>query len=164
MLPSVLLNTGNKERESFFAQPRDIVHHRSRRGMFDINKSLWGGFAIWDKTHKFYYAGDSGYTHNISIFRQIGQKYGPFDLSAIPIGAYEPKWIMESQHVNPSEAVQIHLDVQSNRSIGVHWGTWALTSEYFMEPATKLGEAVKHRQLDSRSFTVVKHGEIVDVP
>ncbi|UJR20371.1 hypothetical protein I4U23_023503 [Adineta vaga] len=140
------------------------AQHWSRRGIFDLNKSLWGGFAIWDSTHKFYFAGDTGYTHNISIFRQIGERYGPFDLSAIPIGAYEPRWMMEAQHVSPDEAVQIHIDVQSNRSIGIHWGTWALANEYFMEPPTKLSEAVKHKQLDPSSFIVVKHGEIFDLP
>jgi N-acyl-phosphatidylethanolamine-hydrolysing phospholipase D len=119
---------------------------------------------VWDSTHKFYFAGDTGYTHNISIFRQIGKKYGPFDLSAIPIGAYKPRWIMEGQHVSPDEAVQIHIDVQSNKSIGIHWGTWVLANEYFMEPPEKLSQAVKNNQLDPSSFIVVKHGEIFDLP
>ncbi|CAF4171778.1 unnamed protein product [Rotaria sp. Silwood2] len=87
----------------------------SRRSAFDLNNSLWGSFAVWDATHKFYFAGDTSYTHNISIFRHIGKKYGPFDLSAIPIGAYEPRWMMEAQHVSPDEAVQIHIDVQSKK-------------------------------------------------
>ena len=138
--------------------------YRSRRGIFDTNKSLWGGFAIWDATHKFYHAGDTGYTHNISIFRQIGQKYGPFDLSAIPIGAYEPRSIMEGQHVSPDEAVLIHMDVQSNKSVGIHWGTWAMSNEYFMEPPKKLMQVVQRHQLDPTSFIVLKHGEILDLP
>jgi len=52
---------------------------------------LWGGYAVWSRKYKFYFAADTGYTDNISIFKQIGKKYGPFDLSAIPIGAYEPR-------------------------------------------------------------------------
>ncbi|UJR12784.1 hypothetical protein I4U23_016958 [Adineta vaga] len=139
------------------------AQHWSRRTAFDQNKSLWGGYAISDATHRFYFAGDTGYTHNISIFREIGKKYGPFDLSAIPIGAYEPQWMMAAQHVSPSEAVQIHIDVQSKKSIGIHWGTWALTDEYFMEPPEKLSQAVKINQLDPSSFIVVKHGEIFDL-
>ncbi|CAF1498172.1 unnamed protein product [Rotaria sordida] len=140
------------------------AQHWSRRTAFDTNKSLWGGFAVWDTTHKFYFAGDTGYTHNISIFRQIGKKYGPFNLSAIPIGVYEPRYMMETQHVSPDEAVQIHIDVQSKKSIGIHWGTWALANEYFMEPPEKLSHAVKNNQLRPSSFIVVKHGEIVDLP
>ncbi|CAF4995514.1 unnamed protein product, partial [Rotaria sp. Silwood1] len=140
------------------------AQHWSGRTAFDTNKSLWGGYAVWDATHKFYFAGDTGYTHNISIFRQIGVKYGPFDLSAIPIGNYEPQWIKQAHHVSPDEAVEIHIDVQSKKSIGIHWGTWKLGNEYFMEPPEKLSKAVKINQLDPSSFIVVKHGEILDLP
>ncbi|CAF4049160.1 unnamed protein product [Adineta steineri] len=141
----------------------DTRDSTSRRTAFDMNKSLWGGYAIWNTQHKFYYAGDTGYTHNISIFQQIGKQYGPFDLSAIPIGAYEPRWMMEAQHVSPDEAVQIHMDVQSKQSIGVHWGTFALANEYFMEPPFKLSQAVKNNLLNSSSFIVLKHGEVFNV-
>ncbi|CAF4352279.1 unnamed protein product [Rotaria sordida] len=72
--------------------------------------------------------------------------------------------MMETQHVSPDEAVQIHIDVQSKKSIGIHWGTWALANEYFMEPPEKLSHAVKNNQLRPSSFIVVKHGEIVDLP
>ncbi len=72
--------------------------------------------------------------------------------------------MMEAQHVSPDEAVQIHMDVRSNKSIGVHWGTFAMANEYFMEPPKKLSQAVKNKKLDPLSFTVVKHGEIVDLP
>ncbi|CAF4076877.1 unnamed protein product, partial [Rotaria sp. Silwood2] len=92
----------------------------SRHSAFNLNKSLWGGFAAWDAIHKFYFAGDTGYTHNISIFRHIGKKYISFYLSAIPIGAYESRWMMKAQHVSPDEAVQIHIDVQSKKSIDIH--------------------------------------------
>ncbi|CAF0843920.1 unnamed protein product [Adineta steineri] len=136
------------------------AQHWSRRTAFDMNRSLWGGYAIWNTQHKFYYAGDTGYTHNISIFQQIGKQYGPFDLSAIPIGAYEPRWMMEAQHVSPDEAVRIHIDVKSKQSIGVHWGTFALANEYFMEPPFKLSQAVKNNLLNSSSFIVLKHGEV----
>lgn len=54
---------------------------------------------------RFWFAGDTGYC---GVFKEIGQKYGPFDLSAIPIGAYTPQWMLKAQHVNPAEAVQIH--------------------------------------------------------
>ena len=72
--------------------------------------------------------------------------------------------MMEQQHVSPEEAVQIHIDTQSKRSIAIHWGTWALANEYYLEPKEKLIEAVDNKKLDSQSFTVVKHGEIFDLP
>ncbi|CAF4625729.1 unnamed protein product [Rotaria sp. Silwood2] len=70
---------------------------------------------------------------------------------------------MEAQHVSPDEAVQIHIDVRSKKSIGIHWGTWALENEYFMEPSKKLVQAVLSKLLNSSSFIVVKHGEVFDL-
>jgi N-acyl-phosphatidylethanolamine-hydrolysing phospholipase D len=92
-------------------------------------------------------------------FKEIGQQYGPFDLSAIPIGAYEPRFMMESQHVDPEQAVKIHIDINSKKSIGVHWGTFALASEFYLEPKTKLAEEVKKHNLDPNSFITIGHGE-----
>lgn len=71
---------------------------------------------------------------------------------------------MEAQHVSPEQAVQIHIDVRSNKSIGIHWGTWALAHEYFLEPPKKLSQAVQDNQLEPSSFIVVRHGEILDLP
>ena len=64
-----------------------------------------------------------------SSFSEVGQKYGPFDLATIPIGAYEPRFMMEPQHVDPEQAVKIHMDIKSKKSIGVHWGTFSLANE-----------------------------------
>jgi N-acyl-phosphatidylethanolamine-hydrolysing phospholipase D len=124
---------------------------------------LWGGYAVWSRKYKFYFAGDTGYTDNISIFKQIGKKYGPFDLSAIPIGAYEPRWMMQAQHVSPDEAVQIHIDTQSKKSIGIHWGTLALANEYYLEPKERLSRVVENNKLSPDSFIVVQHGEIFNL-
>ena len=68
-------------------------------------QSLWCGWAVMGAAQRFWFAGDTGYCQ---VFKEIGQKYGPFDLSAIPIGAYEPRWFMKPQHIGPAEAVQIH--------------------------------------------------------
>jgi N-acyl-phosphatidylethanolamine-hydrolysing phospholipase D len=72
--------------------------------------------------------------------------------------------MMEGQHVSTDEAVQIHIDTRSKKSIGIHWGTWALASEYYLEPKEKLPIAVENNKLDSESFVVVQHGEILDLP
>jgi len=140
------------------------AQHWSRRGVFDMNKTLWGGYVIQTKNHRFYFAGDTGYTDDIPIFRQIGKRYGPFDLSAIPIGAYAPRYMMEAQHISPKEAVQIHIDTKSKQSIGIHWGTWALANELYTEPKTKLAEELEEMKIEANKFITVKHGEIFHVP
>ena len=96
-----------------------------------------------------------------TAFKEIGEKYGPFDLSAIPIGAYEPRYIMDAQHVDPEQAVKIHLDINSKKSVGVHWGTFALANEFYLEPKTKLAEEVKNHNLDVNSFITIDHGRTI---
>ena len=82
-----------------------LQHWSSRKGSSDRRKSLWCGWAVMGAAQRFWFAGDTGYC---GVFKEIGEKYGPFDLSAIPIGAYNPRYFMKPQHVDPSEAVQIH--------------------------------------------------------
>jgi len=72
--------------------------------------------------------------------------------------------MMQAQHVSPDEAVQIHIDTRSKKSIGIHWGTWALANEHYLEPKEKLIRAVTNYELAPESFIVVKHGEIFDLP
>ncbi|XP_061053613.1 N-acyl-phosphatidylethanolamine-hydrolyzing phospholipase D isoform X2 [Eubalaena glacialis] len=100
--------------------------------------------------------GDTGYC---SAFEEIGKRFGPFDLAAIPIGAYEPRWFMKYQHVDPEEAVKIHIDVQTKRSVAIHWGTFALANEHYLEPPVKLSEALERYGLKTEDFFVLKHGE-----
>ncbi|XP_054162752.1 N-acyl-phosphatidylethanolamine-hydrolyzing phospholipase D-like isoform X2 [Oppia nitens] len=132
------------------------AQHWTRRGVNDERKTLWGGWSVIGPKHKFYFAGDTGYC---PAFEQIGKKYGPFDIAAIPIGAYEPRWFMQPQHVDPEEAVKIHQDVKSKLSIGIHWGTFALAHEYYLEPPMKLKTALKDNNLDNNEFITISHGE-----
>ena len=82
------------------------VCHWSKRGMKDLNTRLWGGFVLETPfNQKIFYAGDTGYC---DVFKEIGQLFGPFDLTILPIGAYEPRIILQPQHINPEEAVIIH--------------------------------------------------------
>ena len=76
--------------------------------------------------YELFYIDKPGYC---SAFKEIGNKYGPFDLSLIPIGAYHPRWFLSPQHVDPEQAVQIHTDVRSKKSLAIHWGTFALGKE-----------------------------------
>lgn len=115
------------------------AQHWSTRTSLDKNRSLWGGYVLSLDKQRFYFAGDSGFC---SVFGDIGRRFGPIALAAIPIGAYEPRWFMRPQHTNPADAVQVHRDVQSQASIGIHWGTFCLTDEPMDEPPILLREEV----------------------
>lgn len=82
----------------------------------------------------------------------------------IPVGAYEPRWFMKEQHVNPAEAVQIHHDLKAKRSVGVHWGTFSLTDEPLDQPPKDLAIALRERGLPPDAFTVMAIGETRVLP
>ena len=132
------------------------VQHFSSRGPFDRNATLWCGWVAQWPDFSLFFAGDSGYSQD---FKDIGERFGGFDLSLIPIGAYDPRWFMRPMHVDPEEAVQVHLDVRSRQSIGMHWGTFVLTLEDPAEPPRRLATAVSKAGLAPDSFTVMQHGE-----
>ncbi|MDH4121952.1 MAG: MBL fold metallo-hydrolase [Deltaproteobacteria bacterium] len=131
------------------------AQHFTARGAGDLNKTLWGGWVVKGKTFRFYYAGDTGYA---PIFQDIGQRLGPFDLAAIPIGAYNPRWMMGPVHVNPEDAVKIHQDIRARQSVGVHWGTLSQTDEPLSEPPRRLVQARQTAGLAPDRFLVVRHG------
>jgi N-acyl-phosphatidylethanolamine-hydrolysing phospholipase D len=85
---------------------------------------------------------------------------GPFDLAAMPIGAYEPRWFMAPNHVDPAEAVQIHRDLDATHSLALHWGTFLLTDEPLDEPPRKLDAALDAAGLTREQFWVFRHGEV----
>ncbi|KXZ46435.1 hypothetical protein GPECTOR_43g871 [Gonium pectorale] len=105
---------------------------------------------------RFYFVGDTGYC---PVFKEIGQRFGPIDLAAIPIGAYDPRWFMKPQHVDAEEGLQIALDVRASVSLAIHHATWALTDEPMDEPAARLQAALRERGLPLSSFVPVRHGE-----
>jgi N-acyl-phosphatidylethanolamine-hydrolysing phospholipase D len=102
------------------------AQHWSMRKVFDKNKALWGSWSMIGLKKRIFFAGDTGYC---TALNEIGKKYGPFDLSFIPIGAYHPRWFLSPQHVDPEQAVQIHLDVKSQKSFAIHWGTFPMGKE-----------------------------------
>ena len=107
-------------------------NHWSKRTLTDTNKALWGSWlVVGSNGSKFWFGGDTGYS---DVFKQIGRKYGPMDISAIPIGAYNPRATMKWSHINPQEAIKIHQDLNSQLSFGIHWGTFKLTLEPYLEP------------------------------
>ncbi|CAH2275726.1 N-acyl-phosphatidylethanolamine-hydrolyzing phospholipase D [Pelobates cultripes] len=132
------------------------AQHWCKRGAFDDNKVLWGSWSVLGPTNRFFFAGDTGYC---GAFEEIGKRFGPFDVAAIPIGAYEPRWFMKSQHVDPEDAVRIHVDVRAKKSLGIHWGTFALANEFYLDPPVKLSEALHQYGLNPDDFFVLNHGE-----
>ncbi|KAL5373066.1 hypothetical protein PMIN02_012499 [Paraphaeosphaeria minitans] len=153
--------------------------HVSARGPFDKCKTLWASWSLASAGATVYFAGDTGYRSVpestpegddgygpgyaalpvCPAFAHIGRHRGPFDLGFIPIGAYEPRWVMSPMHANPQDSVAIFVDTRCVRALGMHWGTWVLTEEDVMEPPRKLGEALRARGLSGDAFGVVDIGE-----
>jgi L-ascorbate metabolism protein UlaG (beta-lactamase superfamily) len=137
------------------------VQHWSRRTLADTNTTLWGGFVIEGESRgrprRVFFSGDTGYSRE--HFAEIGDRFGGFDLALLPIGAYEPRWFMSAQHVNPEEAVRIHRDIGARLSVGVHWGTFQLTDEPLDQAATDLAAAREKLGVASRDFVTLWHGQ-----
>ncbi len=104
--------------------------HWGRRGLFDTNRALWGGFVINSNQKTIFFAGDSAYD---SHFKDIGRKYN-IDYAILPIGAYKPEFVMKTNHLNPKEAFEAFLDLGAKKMIPMHYGTFKLTSEPINEP------------------------------
>ena len=134
------------------------VQHWSARGIADRNKSLWGGWFMNLKSEIIYHAGDTGYS---SDFIETKKRLGSPSLSLIPVGAYAPRWFMKTNHVNPPEAIQVAIDLESERNFGMHWGTFQLTDEEIMEPPELLYQALEERGLSEDFFKVLKPGQVV---
>jgi N-acyl-phosphatidylethanolamine-hydrolysing phospholipase D len=142
-------------------------HHWSARGLNDRMLTLWGGFAVLAPDCHLFYAGDTGYSRDFTDIRErlrTRQAAGGFDIALLPIGAYEPRWFMASQHVNVHEAVKIHRDLGAKRSLGVHWGTFELTDESLDEPPRKLVAEREAAGLAEDDFFVVAIGETRRLP
>jgi L-ascorbate metabolism protein UlaG (beta-lactamase superfamily) len=137
------------------------AHHFSARCPFDRNRTLWGGFMLLAGRLRVYFAGDTAYA---SLFRDVRQRLGPIDLALLPIGAYEPRWFMQPIHMNPAEAVQAHLDLEAAESIGMHFGTFQLTTEGIDAPLRALEEARRARNVSPARFWTLPFGESVRRP
>ncbi|XP_062587887.1 N-acyl-phosphatidylethanolamine-hydrolyzing phospholipase D-like [Saccostrea cucullata] len=129
--------------------------HRCERILLDTMKALWCSWIVRGPRKSFYFAGDTGYCIG---FKQIGRKYGPVDFAAIPIGAYYPRWFMRPMHVNPEEAVKIFEDVRANNALGIHWGTFKMTREFYLEPRTRLEEELDKKSISREKFFTLRHG------
>ncbi|KDQ61052.1 hypothetical protein JAAARDRAFT_124098 [Jaapia argillacea MUCL 33604] len=153
------------------------AQHFTGRGIFDRFKTLWASWVVeevvegQDKSGaKAYFAGDTGYRAVLDgqdedkvptcpAFKEIGERFGGFDLAMIPIGAYLPRRFMSPIHCAPQDSVRIFQDVRAKRAIGMHWGTWVLTTEDVVEPPKRLAEECKKAGIEDGAFSVCDIGE-----
>ena len=138
------------------------ARHWSKRTPWDTNKTLWGGWAVRIDDFNSYFAGDTGYSD--TVFREIGVRLGPFRLAMIPIGAYAPRYFMGSAHIDPAQAVDVHIEVGAEQSLPIHWGTFQLTIEPILEPARLLDEETTRRDLPPEAFRPYKIGDTLLLP
>ncbi|MFK7995179.1 MAG: MBL fold metallo-hydrolase [Granulosicoccus sp.] len=139
------------------------ARHWTSRRPGDENMCLWGGFVISFKSGAVYFAGDTGYGDG-EHFRQAQTHLGPFRCALIPIGAYEPRWFMQPQHMNPAEAVKAFKDLKAQHALGIHHGTFQLTDEDHDAPVTDLKHALNEHNVDANSFITLDNGAAWDVP
>ena len=133
------------------------VQHWSSRTPFDRLATLWGSWALMVDKKAVWFSGDLGFSEDTAnIAKQFPQG---FDLSLIAVGAYEPRWFMKGQHINPAEAVMIHREIGSRKSVGIHWGTFNMTDEPLDQPIADLAAARKAQALGDKSFILLRHGQ-----
>ncbi len=132
------------------------AQHWSARGLYDRNRTLWCGWLLRNSDITFYFAGDTGYS---PLLAEIGRRLGPIDLAALPIGAYQPRWFMRGQHIDPAEAVQLWQDLGARYALAIHWGSFELTDEPLDEPPSALRAALAERCLEAQRFWLLRQGE-----
>jgi len=136
--------------------------HWSKRSLTDTNKTLWGSFLIEYRDKKILFACDTGYGN---IYKEIGKKFGPIDLTIINIGAYnfKPMFDKSIYHTNPEEALQVAKDLGSKKVIGMHWGTFVLSLEPIMEPRKRFLENAKKYGFKNNEAIIFKIGQFKDL-
>lgn len=130
------------------------AQHWHRRGAFDQDQALWGGFVI-EGTHRVYHSGDTGYFRG---FEAIGAVFGGLDVACLPLGAYEPTWFMGTQHMSPAESLAALRELRASHFVGMHWGAYDLSDEPLDAGPRWLLEAVRRQGLPRDRFHVLAPG------
>jgi N-acyl-phosphatidylethanolamine-hydrolysing phospholipase D len=140
------------------------VQHWSGRSLHDRNKTLWGGWAVFGADCHWYFTGDTGYSQDFMDIRrkfaarQTPELGGGFDMALIAVAACLPRWFMKQQHVDPLEAVQVHLDLGAKRSVGVHGGTFTLADDALDHALHEMPGAVRAKGVSEESFCLLPIG------
>lgn len=135
------------------------ANHRSARGFNDRRMALWCAFVLTTPRGVHYHVGDTGLGDG-ALFREIRARFGPPRLATLPIGAYEPRWFMQPQHMNPADAVEALGLLGADQALGHHWGTFKLTDEGIERPVEALGEALKAVALPPERFLALRPGQV----
>ncbi|GJD52372.1 hypothetical protein OPKNFCMD_5137 [Methylobacterium crusticola] len=135
------------------------AYHWSARGVNDRRMALWCAFVLTTPQGVLYHVGDTGYGDG-AIFRDVRARFGPPRLATLPIGAYEPRWFMQAQHMNPEEAVRALGEVGAAQALGHHWGTFRLTNEGIERPVAALAEALDAQGLPAERFLALRPGQV----
>jgi L-ascorbate metabolism protein UlaG (beta-lactamase superfamily) len=135
------------------------AYHWSARSLGDRRFALWGGFVLDTPAGRIYCAGDTAWRDG-KIFSEIRNRCGEPLVAVLPIGAYDPRWFMNTQHTNPAEAVQIATTIGAQHLLGVHWATFQLTDEPWDEPAKLLDAAMGERKSASLTAQALRPGDI----
>jgi L-ascorbate metabolism protein UlaG (beta-lactamase superfamily) len=136
------------------------AQHWSRRGVFDANRTLWGGFVIAGPSARVYHAGD---TAAFDGFKEIARRFPGLDAALLPIGAYDPAWFMQKQHMSPEQAVQAYRDLGARAFVAMHWGTFKLADEPLDEPPRRLAAEWRRLGLPAAARHVPAVGETLAV-
>lgn len=132
------------------------TQHFSGRSLFDRDETLWGSFMISGTREKVYFAGDTGY---FSHFKEIANRFGNIDVAILPIGATEPRWLMEPVHIGPTQAVMSFLDLKAKYLVPMHYMTFVLSDEPLDSPVPRTKEAMKQSGISESAFVPLKIGE-----
>lgn len=132
------------------------ARHWSMRTLWDRNRSLWCGWVVQYQSLNVWFSGDSGYTENLL---EIPRRLGPFNLAALPVGAYAPEWFMHGQHMNPQQAVSLYGALGQPLTIPIHWGVFELADESLDAPPQALADALQAAGMDGERFAAWRIGE-----
>jgi N-acyl-phosphatidylethanolamine-hydrolysing phospholipase D len=139
------------------------AQHWTRRRLREMNDRLWASYALLlPDGRRIYWGGDSGYFRG---YGEIGRRLGPFDVTMMPIGAYDPRWFMAPAHMNPEEAVRAYRELGGRGAfVAMHWGTFRLTDEDPLEPPVRARAAWRDANLPEDDLHVLAHGETLILP
>jgi len=129
-------------------------HHFSGRGLFDRNKTLWASWVIKSDNHSVFFSGDSGYFDG---FSEIGEKYGPFDVTFLECGAYNESW--SNVHMFPEETVRAFMDLKGEVLQPIHWGTYNLALHSWYDPIERVVRAMGSQR---ERLVIPMMGQVVD--
>jgi L-ascorbate metabolism protein UlaG (beta-lactamase superfamily) len=138
------------------------VHHWGSRWGTDRNRALWSGFTIRLPGGNIFFAGDTGWGGG--AWAAEAARDGPYRLAILPVGAYAPRDVMQSNHMNPEESVAVFERLRPAMAVGVHWGTFQLTFEAIDDPPRRLAAALKARGIGANRFVTTEAGQAFSVP